>query len=472
MPTIHLELLETSRWRGDEIDANGRAVFSTPGGKRPSFIVDSAHRRDLVETVRRATPGIDVVNGLRAVRTLATMRTHPERAHAIAQALAANDHTIVVTDLYSRMPDVFESRKHETVARRSRKGRTTLKRVKVGIPQVIGDRYVAAAPYDPDEIDLEHRAMVSADLVALAPYKTYGASSLMLTRIADRRYSALGLPRLIGTDVEAWASVIPGDVSSRCSSAVQRSTLVSALSVASPAVNVALKSVYVTDTSSEHRTATFPVSRLKLRRVSARRGDPGAAARESIGKDGKRHVSYHHEPIAEWSIATPDRFNASASGYARCIVRTVRYVMPTDRIPVRWTTERITTRRARVNGRYRTVPVVDTIEHLSTITPETLWVGHELVARPSTVRAERAVKSAQAEAETLARTDTVPAPDAWQAWLELLDNLATGRALNITYPDGTVRTVTRSKDGRYASGGRADRWQVRSATSAATRLIA
>lgn len=64
----------------------------------------------LVDAVRRAMPGCDAVTGLRAARTLATLRNHPARAQAFADYLnIESDGTMAPM---SRVPDPYLSRKH------------------------------------------------------------------------------------------------------------------------------------------------------------------------------------------------------------------------------------------------------------------------------------------------------------------------------------------------------------------------
>lgn len=418
--------------------------------------IDFEQRRDLIESVRRAIPGIDAVNGLRAVHALAATRSHPDRVKAIHAHLSlASDGTV---SAFPKLPGSWEARNHETRVKRSRKGRTTFKRDRLGKARVIGDRYVVTAPYDTDGgLTGDERRAVSADLVALAPSYVHGADALMLTRLTDRRYREHGVPRLIGIEGEAWSTVIPGDPSSRCSVAVHRTDLLGSVVPVHLASYVPLASVYATHTSKS-RTARFPISRLRLRKLQARSADPGAVS--YVKSDGK--PGYKHAPV----VGTPRLATASDTartdglGYERCLIRTTRYVMPTDRIAVRWCAL-ATTKGHTCDDRCQI--------HLNTVTPEHLWLGHQLTARPLTTRDARAVTSARVAATTIG---TVDRPESLEGWTTLLECVNRNERVKVTYPDGTVRTITRSKsdDGIYSTGSGKDRIQARSADAMALRL--
>lgn len=406
------------------------------------LVVDRAAREDILLSIRRAIPGIGAADGLRAAHALAASRSHPDRVQALHRHLTmASDGT--VPDMPS-LPDPWAARNHETRVKRSSKGRTTFKRDRLGKARVMGDRYTVAAPYDVDDgLTLAERQHVSADLVALAPSYMHGADAIRLTALTDRHYRGHGVPRLIGIEGEAWATVVPGDRSSRCSVAVHRTDLLGSVVPVDLAHYVPLASVYASHTGKS-RTARFPMSRIRLRKVQARMTDPGAVPYvKRDGSNGARFV-----PTSSLRLATPSETRSDGLGYARCFVDVIRYVMPCDRIVTRWAT---------ADGR----------DHLATLPPETVWFGHECMTRGETSRDKRAATTRKVDAVTIGTFD---APSSLEAWATLLDCINRGERVKVTYPDGTRRTITRGKGGVYSSGSGPARIQARTPDAMALRL--
>lgn len=181
----------TSPWQGDEIDANGKRVFASPR-KLPRL--DRSAAISLVDTVRRAMPGVDAVTGLRAVRTLATLRNHPEREAAIARGLSIPSDGYLAH--WSPVPDAYGANKHTmrtdgTVARRG------MARVQGDLPGRSDDGCLVS-------VDLAYR--LCKDL----PRNAVGAASLDVLRLTDVLYPEhlSGVPHLIGTDAVAWRQVV------------------------------------------------------------------------------------------------------------------------------------------------------------------------------------------------------------------------------------------------------------------------
>lgn len=404
-----------------------------PQVQRVTF--DAIVRRDLIDATRRAMPNADAVTGLRAVRTLAALRNDPFYRDAVTAHLArAADGCDFAP---GAVPEPFTARVHASKPRRTRKGRATFTVTRGYDATVAGDVAHVTRPYDLDNTlsDID-RGYLTAHLSTI-PRKSGGRSALGVLRVTDYRLSAYGVPRLLGSEIpgrkhgNAWATIIPGDRSSQCSVALQRTDLLGGLAPTHLAHFAQQKDVYASHTPHKSRVARFAISRLRLRTLKARKTDPSTVSTEQVGKDGKTRIVARFVPTVDpprlATVNDPPR--TDGLGYERCLMRTTRYVMPADRLALRWTDDA---------GR----------EHLATAPPETLWLGHQLTPRGQTDRDRRATATQANEQRTIG---TVPAPSSEIGWRELADALNRGECVKVTYPDGLKRTVSRAPSGDYAT---------------------
>lgn len=167
----------------------------SPGGE-PQIVqykpFDRVAAITLVDTVRRACPGMSAADGLRACRTLADLRNHPDKADAIARALD------VPTDgsmqAFTPAPDAWSATRHE------QRADDTVKRY--GMARVQGDT-IGASRDTPSGFSGGLLTQMLEDL----PRNTIGPAVIDVGRLTTLFYGA-ALPRLIGTDVAQKHQVI------------------------------------------------------------------------------------------------------------------------------------------------------------------------------------------------------------------------------------------------------------------------
>lgn len=418
----------------DNRDGGHAGTFTRPTlSYRPTV----EHRRDLVETVRRALPGIGAVDGLRAVRTLVALRGNPADTQARADALALeSDGTM---PKMPAAPDPWSARQHETTVKRTRKGRTVQERTRVGIAPVIGSTlpvWNGHADGLSDGAGLARRMatleLESAHVRADNGATVYGARVLRsgarvgldVQRVADRHYRSHGLPALIGTDVTSWEEVrsVPNGVDPALLRyvTVTRSYADDVVAVSGAASISGERAEYTAHTRHNYHRVTRP-TRVTLPKGRARQGDPCDRPNPGI----LRGLGF--DPSGAPIFATAIRWELIAPSHD----------------------------------------------------VERRFVGLRAVARPTTrdrhgVRrsAERVKRSTVKRERDQARTiGTVREPATVEAWATLLDTLDKGEAIDVATPDGTVR-VTRGKgrNARLSSSGARGKYRTRTAESMAHRL--
>lgn len=382
--------------------------------------VDAERRADVIGSVRRACPGIDAVRGLRAARTLAALRSAPADVAARAAALATeSDGTAPGTN--GAAPDPWGARQHDTVAKRSRKGTTSVEVKRRGVAPVIGGTH-AVPPTDADlaasDVAVDART-VAAVLLDGVRRVNCGAVALEVQRVADIAYpeDRTGVPELQGTDVTAWSEVVDGG-GEWASVAYKRAWLSGLDAVPTADAIAAPAAVYRSHTRRTVRTATFPLRR-RLPMGSRRKGDPEPRCRPAM----LRTVS---EPFAPPVLATALAWELPA-------------------------------------------PAADR-DHR--------FIGHKLIARPATASRRRGAKRASA-ARTAARTvGTIDRePTTVAGWREIVAMVNRGERVKVgavTITRGSGRNAKyRATDARpdhAAPDGKHPRWEARTPDALAMRL--
>lgn len=315
--------------------------------------------------------------------------------------------------------EAFKSREHETVSRRSRKGRSTFEVIagKRGRAQVIGsaDGIVWSGHVDGmSDVAADARIVAQRLLMAVSQGKV-GAHTIDLERVTDVAYGSFlehrgeieRVATMTGTDVTSWEQIVHADITDRSLVAVQRSYL----------------SGYYGDDALDAFAAPVAVYRVhtpRLLRWTARRSVKFGRSRRNDPRPTCRAGRLvgrieHGQPV-----------------YAQALIWSM--VAPTD----------------------------DT---------ESRFVGHVKVARP----ASRAKRKAQAKIKRDARTiGTIDAPDTVQGAAELLANLNRGERVNLRTATGAV-AVTRATSGIYSrqytrDDGKRATFRTRSADTMAAHL--
>lgn len=392
--------------------------------------MDAARRADIMDSLRRSVPGIDAVHGLRAARTLEVMRSHPD---VVAARSAAMDVGIGSGDTPddAPAPDPWSARQHDTVAKRTRKGRTTVEVKRRGMAPVVGsvdvvdvptsddavtDRAVMARRLAVDALTAEHVTGPTGRTAYGARRIVCGLSSLDIERVTDRCYGSLGLPVLAGTDAMSWEQVVEtpeGVDAGAVRVAVGRSWLTGPASDPTVDALAAPTAVYRAQTRrTYHRVTRSPRRSLPIGRH--RSGDVGPRVSAGI----LRTVSEPYRPPVlamglRWHLIAP-----SATTAAR-------------------------------------------------------FQGFTLIARPPArdprSRADRAAATARNERRTVG---TVPAPTTAAGWSELLAMLNRGERIRCTTDAGAV-TITRNAqryDARDRRDGREHTYRLRNAARLADAL--
>lgn len=263
-----------------------------------------------------------------------------------------------------------------------------------------------------------------------------GFSAIGVTRIADAA-SALDewMPRLIGTDAEAWSTVIPGDRSSRSPVAAQRSDLSGLAHHPTLSRFVAPEGGYGAHTS---KLDWSPRYRLTYR---ARKSDPGAPTTVRGVKIGRT--------ITRDDMACFD---------------TVEHVTQNGR--------RVTITGVNDTPAWTPVRIVSIVS--ASADPERLHVGRRTVARVARQDRDRSGRTVNRGATAARTVGTVDAPSTVDGWAELVAMLNRGERIVCTAADGQV-TITRGKGGKYSArdrraGREQDVTPVRLAATVAARL--
>lgn len=446
--------------------------------------VEESQRRDLVETVRRACPGIGAVRGLAAARHLKALRSLPETVAAReAVSLIPSDGT--VPD-HASAPDDWSARQHDVIVKRGRKGNQTLERKRVGVAPVRGD--VDAIAYNGHADGLTDDAALRRSLATLelksahvaddhTGHTVYGVRRLKsgacvsfdVLRVANRHYPPdVGVPRLIGTDVTDWHEMreTPTGIDPREGSYVAESHAgisgwlhVSTLdSLASP------ESVYGTHT----HTLKQAEPRMTLTRGRKRAGDPTDARTFVVTSDG--------EITSRWSLVAPTERPIVHEEITHVVTRRPRVIAP------RHANRALPARVFHVRDSLTYAPRSNAgMEHEAlygrpiTDQPNYRYVGHTIVTRPvGATRKARAEASKRANVKRDARTiGAVDCSSLTSAGIgELLVNLNRGERVSLKLSDGT-RAVTRAASGLYAcqytrDDGKRGTYRTRSAETMAT----
>ncbi len=417
---------------------------------------DAAQRADIVATLRRTFGTYDDLTGLhsygmklqdpyavdirpvgaavvlfRAARYLQAHRPHPE-VTAAREAVTQMARNGEAPDVLTAPPEAFTARHHETVPKRSRKGRTTVEVKRYGVAPVSGALECTDVPTSDDAVTDEAvwaRKMITAELradhqMSKVGHTRYGARrvrlgsvSIDLTKMADRHYARFGLPALEGSDVRAYAQIIetPNGVDSHaCRVAVSRSGITGAVS----------------DSTVDEFVASSAVYRAHTR------------------------ITEHNLP---WDVRTELLIGQHRSLDARnSVVRSTRVRQtgnwPHATLRPLWTLHKLI------------APASD-LDHR--------WYGHALLVRPEPADTRTEADRTEAKARNDARTiGTVNAPTTRAAWFELLSALEVGERIIAESPSGKV-TVTRGKthfNARDKRTGREHVWQSRTVDSLAIRL--
>lgn len=260
-------------------------------------------------------------------------------------------------------------------------------------------------------------------------------------------------PRMLGTDAEAWATVVPGDRSSRSPVAAQRSDLSGMTHHPTLGRFVAPEAVYGAHTSKLIWRAR---TRIGMR---PRRTDPGRAITVRGTRIGRG--------VTRTDLIAFDRVDhVTANGRTRTIAG------QSDTLA--WTPATITALVSACDtiAVRETAPDGHTI--VRTVPADRLHVGRRTVIRETSKGRTRAANRAE-QARTAARTiGTVTAPATVEGWAVLIDALNRGERIVCEHDQGRV-TITRGKGGKYAATDkRANREQsirgLRTAATLAARL--
>lgn len=422
----------------------------------PDLNYSLEERRDLVAAIRRALGDeCDAVTGLRAVRTLRGIRSHP--ADVAARAAVADIPSDGTVPDFPSVPAPWSARDHETVVKRTRKGRTVVERKRVGVAPVTGytapvwnghddgitDAACLARTMAQREIESAH---VADDHTGHTVYGArmlhHGAVSFDVLRVTQRHYGHV-IDRLIGTDVTDWHEVrdVPKGLDPRRMSPVTESH--AGLSgwyrnttldeIASPT------SVY-----GAHTQALTPwPDRMTLKVGRSRENDPTDTRVFVVAPDG--------EITSHWQLVAPTDETVTRRPMERSEERRPRVIAPRHAnrsLPARRFIVRPGTLVNRAAAR-------DIIARRAS---DHRFVGFATVQRPivqdRTRKGTRADRSARGKVATVkrdARTiGTVDAPDTVHALAELLANVNRGERVNLRTAGG-LTAVTRAASGIYAT---------------------
>ena len=244
-----------------------------------------------------------------------------------------------------------------------------------------------------------------------------GFSAIGVTRIADAASALDGdMPRLLGTDAEAWSTVIPGDRSSRSPVAAQRSDLSGLAHHPTLSRFVAPGDGYEAHTS---KLDWRPRYRLSYR---ARKTDPGAPTTVRGVKIGRT--------ITRDDMACFD---------------TVEHVTPNGR--------RVAITGVNDTPAWTPVRIVSIVS--ASADPERLHVGRRTVARVARQDRDKHGRTVNRGATAARTVGTVDAPSTVDGWAELVAMLNRGERVICHTAAGNV-TVTRGKGGQYAATDKRD----------------
>ena len=244
-----------------------------------------------------------------------------------------------------------------------------------------------------------------------------GFSAIGVTRLADAA-SALDeqMPRLIGTDAEAWATVVPGDRSSRSPVAAQRSDLSGMAHHPTLGRFVAPEGGYGAHTS---KLEWRPRYRITYR---ARTTDPGVPTTIRGVKVGRTVTRDDMACFDTVDHVTPNGRSVTITG--------------ANDVPA-WTPVRI-------------VSIVS-----ASADPERLHVGRRTIARVARVDRDRNGTPVKRGATAARTVGAVDAPSTVDGWAELVAMLNRGERVICHTATGNV-TVTRGKGGQYAATDKRD----------------
>lgn len=259
-----------------------------------------------------------------------------------------------------------------------------------------------------------------------------GFSAIGVTRLADAA-SALDeqMPRLIGTDAEAWATVVPGDRSSRSPVAAQRSDLSGLAHHPTLSRFVAPEGGYGTHTD---KLDWRPRYRLSYR---ARKSDPGAPTTVRGVKIGRTTTT------AE-TVTVPWRKHEIRHAYI-------------GRLTVMFPATFHTVTRFITAGDGPAVRTVAADGHIAVRSgaADRLHVGRQTIARTARVDRDRNGTPVKRGATAARTVGTVDAPSTVDGWTELVAMLNRGERVICHTAAGNV-TVTRGKGGQYAATDKRD----------------
>lgn len=266
-----------------------------------------------------------------------------------------------------------------------------------------------------------------------------GWSGIGVARLTDAAGSLdADFPRLLGTDAEAWATVVPGDRSSRSPVAFQRADL-SGLSH-HPTIGrfVAPAAGYGTHTS-------------KL----------AWQARQSTGIDRDKHGNLVERPAITYRARKSDPSISTRD--ETVTVPWHRHIIRSPYVPATLANRRghlvamfpETFHRVTVLPSAADTPAVRTVAadgHIAvrTGTPERLHIGRVTIPRAARIDRDKhgtPVKRGAIAARTIG---TVTAPETVDGWATLLETLNRGERVICQTETGNV-TVTRGKGGQYAA---------------------
>ncbi len=414
--------------------------------------MDTMTRRDLIEATRKACPDLSAVDGLRAVRTLAYLRQHPEETAARAAALATeSDGTAPGTN--GPAPDAFKARQHEVKTERTTKGVQTVTRVKVGMAYVQG-RIDASAENVPgceqDSDDAIRARTVSSVLLRGVKRNTVGALALDVQRVTDIAYGHIiedVVAPLLGTDVTAYEQP-----ATRADSTDSVSAAAGTAWISGPYVDrnvdsfAAPTAVYRANTRRTVHTVKHS-PRLTLRKGRDRSGDVGPTCRAGI----LCTVSARYAPPVlvtplVWSLVAPAQPTIRRRNISVPVTRAHRVIVERASLRTlpyrRWAMRHDCLTYAPTSNSSR-----ETLERIGAPVAERLalvdhrWHGHQLVTRPDV---KRNARKTDVKREQPTDIGTVVAPESAAGWEEILNGINRGESVKVRDADRVVVTITRN----------------------------
>lgn len=419
---------------------------------------------DVLPDVRRSLPMFDhlpddapdVVDACERLAALYNVEslppTHADAPHLDPRAFAGRRGG-GVPDM-SAVPDAWRG-EHTVKRGRNRKGATAKVLARGDAPVIgrldtdCGGRPLLAAPsLVSDVLDWSWCAARMLVTAAAAPAMVDGSpnrdhlrkhragfSAIGVTRVTDAA-SALDeqMPRLIGTDAEAWATVVPGDRSSRSPVAAQRSDLSGLAHHPTLSRFVAPGDGYEAHTS---KLDWRPRYRLTYR---ARKTDPGTPITARGVKIGRGTTTVETVPFDPFTIVHPLVWSPRRKRVCQPGALTVQF-------PRAVTVTQLTT--AADGPAVRTV-AADGHVAVSTGAPTRLHHGRTTVARVARQDRDKTGRTVNRGAVKARTVGAVDAPSTVDGWAELVAMLNRGERVICHTAAGNV-TVTRGKGGQYAA---------------------